>query len=188
MGYSLIVDVGFCGFGDVPDEDVAEFQLHLVVPVLKEKHSFVSVTCSQFLPPSLGWFTWGWGWVGRLQKDLLTSKGKCSRIFWAVMASPIFCHILCFRLGYLFSKPSYKWPMGMKYVCRKQGGKVNNLCMPMAEEISASPYSGIQAKNQDACADQKSHKIHSLAHTCLLAIPTILESLMNQQGLFHLFL
>lgn len=60
--------------------------------------------------------------------------------------------------------------------------------MLTAEEISASLYSGIQAKNQDACAVQKSHKIHSLAHTCNLATASILESLMNQQGLFHLFL
>ena len=60
--------------------------------------------------------------------------------------------------------------------------------MPMAEEITVSSYSGIQAKNQDACAVQKSHKIHSLAHTCHLAIATILENAMNQQGLFHLFL
>lgn len=53
----------------------------------------------------------------------------------------------------------------------------------MAEEISASLYSGIQAKNQDACLVQK-----SLAHTCNLVMATILGSLMNQQGLFHLFL
>lgn len=60
---------------------------------------------------------------------------------------------------------------------------MNNLCIPMAEEISASLYSGIQAKNQDAYVVQK-----SLAHTCNLVMATILGSLMNQQGLFHLFL
>lgn len=61
MGYRFIIDVSFCGLGYVPYEDIAEFQLHLVVPVLKEKRSLVSLAYSQFLPLSLCRFAWGPG-------------------------------------------------------------------------------------------------------------------------------
>jgi hypothetical protein len=38
-------------------------------------------------------------------------------------------------LGHLFSKPSYKWLMGIKYVWKKRKQKLKNLFKSMAEEI-----------------------------------------------------
>lgn len=74
VGYRFVIDVSFHGLGDVSYEGIAEFQLQLVVPVLKEKHRLMSLAYSRFLPLSLCRFAWGQGWVGRIQDPLLPQK------------------------------------------------------------------------------------------------------------------